>query len=116
MNLYMLSAAILMFVLCVAHSVIGERMIFKSPKVELPKKFRGVLWAAWHIGSMTGACLGLILLYWANDSVWDYDVILGIITFCMFVSSGLIVYATKAKHPAWIVFLIIGLLLTFTLL
>lgn len=128
MNKYILTAAILCFLLGLVHSFLGEYLIFKHKRNKgalvpakksegLREKHLRIIWATWHLATLFGWCIGLILLKIAvTESALDSDLVKMIIQpICatMFAGSLLVLIGTKGKHPGWIVLLIIGILLIF---
>ncbi|WP_347922783.1 hypothetical protein [Pontimicrobium sp. SW4] len=125
MNLYLLIAAILCFVLGLVHSFLGEYLIFKKKRkkgtlvpskesIELKERHLRILWATWHLASFFGWCIGAILIKIAvleslqNKELVDF--IIQSIVFTMIFSSALVLVGTKGKHPGWVVLLLIGIL------
>ena len=126
MNLYFLIAGLLCFPLGIAHSLLGEVLIFKEkrqkgqivPNIvneELKERHLRIIWATWHMCSVFGFSLGVILIYIALNihqlSPEITQVFVSVISLAMFLGGFFVLGATKAKHPGWIVFLIIGILL-----
>lgn len=126
MNVYVFIAGTLCFLLGIAHSIIGEYLIFKSKRhkgnlvpskgsAELKERHVRILWATWHLASVFGWCLGGILVKISlEQSELNFGItnfILTITMYAMFLASILVLVGTKGKHPGWIVLLIIGLLL-----
>lgn len=126
MNTYLFIAGVLFFLLGIAHSVIGEYLIFKDKRnkgsfvpsktsTELKEKHLRIIWATWHLSSFIGFCIGAILIKIAleqnhlNSNFTDF--IIQSIIYATFISSFLVLIGTKGKHPGWIGFLIIGILL-----
>lgn len=118
MNVLLLIAGLLSILLALAHSFLGERLIFRGWR-ELPpaikRRQQNIIWASWHLGSFLGLGIGssLVFLSTQNDltsALWPV-LIIWIIAFVL--SALVVLYATKGKHPGWIVFLII---VVFTLL
>lgn len=125
MNSYLLTAAILCFFLGLVHSFLGEYLIFINKRkkgslvpskanVELKERHLRILWATWHLASVFGWCVGVILIKIAltenllNKELVDF--ILQSIVFTMIFSSLLVLVGTKGKHPGWVVLLLIGIL------
>ena len=125
MNTYFLIAGSLCFLLGLVHSILGEYLIFKSKRkkghivptignTELKGRHLRILWATWHLASFFGWCIGAFLVKIAliqeqlNAEVVNFMV--NTTAIIMFVSSLLVFVATKAKHPGWIVLLLIGIL------
>ncbi len=122
MNTYFFIAGILCFLLGIAHSILGEALIFKNIRnkeklvpsketIELRERHVRILWATWHLATVFGWCLGAILI---KISILEesqlIDFIVNSIGLTMFLSSLLVLIATKGKHPGWIVILAIGIL------
>jgi hypothetical protein len=123
MNHYLLSAGVLMFVLAAAHSVLGERLIFRhvragTPGHEaatalLPQRRWDSLWSTWHLLSLIGLGLSAAMVAASTfDDLTQAVDIVAIILAVTFAVSGVFWFAgTKGKHPAWIVlFAIAGLI------
>ena len=114
-------AGVLAILLGAVHSVLGERLIFSRlrrsslvPNMEIaPLKPRhlSIIWASWHIVSLLGAGLGVLLItqgaYWLQLSIFARAAII----LSMTVSCLLVLYATRGRHPGWLVLLLIALLL-----
>lgn len=126
MNIYLLIAGILFFLLGVAHSVLGEYLIFNDKRnkgnlvpsknsAELKERHLRIIWATWHLSSFLGWCIGAILIKISfeqnelNSNISDFFV--QSIIYVTFISSLLVLVGTKGKHPGWIGFLLIGILL-----
>ena len=115
MNVLLFIAGILSILLGLAHSFLGERLIFsgwrETPPV-IPRRHRNIIWASWHLGSFLGFGIGGALMFLARqvEILPRLQPIL-VSLIVSFVLSGLIVfYATKGKHPGWLVLLIIAVL------
>jgi len=126
MNTYLFIAGILFFFLGISHSIIGEYLIFKSKRnkgslvpskksAELKERHLRIIWATWHLSSFFGWCIGAILIKISleqnelNSNITDF--IVHSIIYATFISSFLVLFGTKGKHPGWIGFLLIGILL-----
>jgi hypothetical protein len=124
MNSYLLISGILMVLLGFAHSVLGEWLIFRHrrmkgsvvPSLEnLKQRHSGIIWATWHFTTILGWCLGFLIIQISlNQSLLNSDLaswIIHSITVGTLSGSLLVLFATKGKHPGWLVLLIISLLL-----
>lgn len=126
MNNYFLIAGILCFILGLVHSILGEYLIFKDKrnkgslvpiivKKELKERHLRIIWATWHLASFFGWCIGAFLVKISlEQNKLDSEFIDFIIystIYTMFASSFLVLIGTKAKHPGWIILLLIGILL-----
>ncbi|MDW3211195.1 MAG: hypothetical protein R8N23_15070 [Reichenbachiella sp.] len=126
MNYYLLTAAILCFLLGLIHSFLGEFLIFKNKREkgtfipsqvnqDLKERHLRILWATWHLASVFGWCIGAILIKISinpsdSSSSFTNFIILSAM-YTMFMSSALVLVGTKGKHPGWVVLIIIGTLL-----
>lgn len=117
MNPVLLLAAVLTFLLAAAHSILGERLIFRhlvgenSWTAEATGLLSSRRWAAlrssWHLVSILGCGLGLVLLVLAGALSRDESKLVG----ATFLISGLYwSVGTRGKHPGWIVMLMIAVL------
>ncbi len=112
-----LVAAFLAIAVGVAHSVLGERYIlirlFRRP--DLPKLFGGTefttrtLRFAWHLTSV--AWWGCAALFWylARGSI-SPSTTSGVLAAVFLPSAVVTLVASRGRHFAWAVFLIIGLI------
>lgn len=125
MNHYWFIAGILCIILGLAHSILGELLIFKSMRRPgnivptkspegLSEKHLRIIWASWHLASLLGWCIGIVIIGIAQDSsisTAQSDYFTHSISAGLIFSSLLVFIATKARHPGWVVLLIITLLL-----
>ena len=126
MNWYFFTAGILCLVLGIAHSFLGEFLIFKDKRRKgsvipskrsegLRQRHLRIIWATWHLGSVFGWCLGAILIKvsiaQSRLNVSFIEFIVHAMIFAMLTTSFLVLVATKGKHPGWIVSLVIAILL-----
>ncbi len=112
MQNYLLSAGVLMILIGLAHSVIGEILIFRQLRAgtivpllappPLRERHLRILWANWHLTSALGWGLAalLILVAVAPDPS-SYALHVLIIAIATFAGSLLVLYATKGRHPGW---------------
>ena len=115
MNVLLLLAGLLSLLLALAHSVLGERLIFsswrKSPPA-IPRRYQNIIWASWHVVSFLGLGISGSLIWLSHfpnlvSALKPALVSLGV----GFVLSALIVfYATRGRHLGWIVLLAIAVL------
>lgn len=117
MNSSLLIAAVLAFLLGIAHSVIGEFLIFRylrdiglaqeysSPV--LKKRSIRALWASWHLVTIFGWGFAAILLHLSRPAA-DTATITNILTGTLLASAIFWLFSTHGKHPAWIVLLLIA--------
>ena len=123
MDLLLLSAGILALTVGLVHSVLGERLIFKKLRGDqmFPTQAHGklsagnvrILWATWHIVSLLGAAIGLVIILFAlaPDRVVSANDILIVLAAALLLSSLTVFIATRGRHLGWL-----GLLITACLL
>ena len=126
MNTYFFFAGILCFVLGLVHSILGEYLIFLRKRNKgclVPTKVQSdlkeghlrIIWATWHLASVFGWCIGVILLKIATDPGEMNSglgaVIIQSAIYSMALGAALVLIGTKGRHPGWIVLLLIALLL-----
>ncbi len=108
-------AALLGFLLGLAHSGLGERYILTRlfRRDNLPKLFGGTeftsrtLRFAWHLTTI--AMWGLAALLWqASTGALDHDAVLRTIGWTFLASGLLPLIITRGKHLSWIVLFAIG--------
>jgi hypothetical protein len=115
-----LAAAILTFLLGLAHTVLGERYLliplFKYE--EVPKLFgsrafaRRVFRFAWHLTTILMWALAVVILVLSLEgSVEVPRVVVWILAVCFLSCGVLSAVVTRLKHFSWLIFLTIGLLL-----
>jgi hypothetical protein len=120
MNYYFFISGILMIVMAVAHSVIGEiRILIPMKNWEGITTVRGsirntklTLRFAWHITSVLGAWIAVVLIYYANISSLnpDHIFVLKTLAITFFVSFLVSIIGSRAQHPSWIIFLVVSIL------
>ncbi|MDO7836276.1 hypothetical protein Q4610_14600 [Sphingobium sp. HBC34] len=117
MNTVLLLAAVLTFLLAAVHSILGERLIFRHLVSEnrwtegaiglLSARRWAALRSSWHLVSILGGGLGLVLLVLATVLPINESKVVG----ATFLISALYwIVGTRGKHPGWIVMLIIAVL------
>jgi hypothetical protein len=126
MQTYMFAAAVLIFIIGIIHSALGEFLIFRHlrnkslvPAIEaLPLRERHIriLWASWHLATVFGWAIGFVLLKIASPSVGQsLEVIVRNAAVCAFLGgSFLVLIGTKGRHPGWIAFLTAAALVWFS--
>ncbi len=111
---WLLMAAILAFVLGLAHSVLGERYILRRlfRRGDLPALFgsddftKRTLRFAWHLTTVVwwGAAAAMLVL--GTGSARGGLLILSVTAF---LSAVVALVGSRGRHPAWIVFILIGI-------
>jgi hypothetical protein len=121
MQMQLLAAGVLMILIGIAHSVIGEILIFRQLRAgtivpllappPLRERHLRILWANWHLTSALGWGLAalLILIAVAPDPS-SYALHVRIIAIATLAGSLLVLYATRGRHPGWIGLLVAAVL------
>lgn len=120
MNTYFLVATIIAALVGLIHSALGELLIFnklrtaglipKEPAPPLQARNIRILWATWHLASVFGFAFAGILLSLANGTAAPDATIINPLI-CGFIGgSGLVLVATRGKHPGWIGLLAVAVL------
>jgi len=119
MNYYFLSAAGLLFLTGLVHSLLGERTIFYQLfRMRVPDLmgselfFKRTMRFTWHATTCILWTLATVLAYWSDmeltTPVTDATQIFG---FGFFAASLLALVITQGKHFSWVVFLAVAILL-----
>jgi hypothetical protein len=113
MNLYFVAAAALAFLVGLAHSVLGERLIFHRLRqgslvptnggTLLGERHVRILWASWHVLTVFGWGIASILLWLSlhPSGTSSTGFIEHAIAISMLCGSVLVFVGTKARHPGW---------------
>lgn len=108
MDPYLVCATVLAALVGVIHSLLGEVLIFRRvPSIrEGASRHRrpfDILWATWHIASVMGWALAVVL--WKLAAMHDpsplRDFLLLVIAITYAVSGLLVLIGTRARHPGW---------------
>lgn len=121
MQTLLLFAALLAFLLGLAHTYLGERYILIRlfRRSDLPKLFGSdwftcrTLRFAWHLTTIAFWGFGaiLVLAAFSRSSADFRDGSLVVIGCTFFVSATLALFATRGRHLSWIVFLAMAVLI-----
>ena len=118
-NLYFFIAGILTLFLGLAHSVLGELLLFRRlvkdqlPPIAGSKGFTlRTLRVTWHVPTILAWGFGAILLSFSLLSFADNNLefVKKAMAVSFLISSLIVLFGTKGKHPAWIVLLAIAVL------
>ena len=114
MQTYMLAAGSLALIVGAVHSLLGEMLIFRHlrngsivPALGAPplrERHVRILWGTWHLATVLGWGLAVILLRLAapQDEPGLHALVVNAITLSFLASSILVLVATKGRHPGWI--------------
>jgi len=119
-------AGVLMILLGLVHSVLGEMLIFRHVRRGkaqhagaidlLPQRRWDALWSSWHLVTLLGVGLGSSLLLSASVPATTPRPYLSAIAVTFSAASVFWVLGTRGKHPAWIVFAVIAAVMIYPLL
>ena len=114
MNWFLASAGGLAFATRLAHSVLGERLIFRRMRVTgfiptnggqvLREPHVRILWASWHLVTAMGWGFAAVLL-WLARSGNPQPVIALAVALSVLASSMLVLVGTNGRHPGWVALL-----------
>lgn len=114
MNTYYLAAAAISVLLGLAHSILGERLIFRRLRADelhadrlLPRLYLEAIRSTWHLVTVFGWGLAAILVWMAYPGA-DITTLGVTLSAFLLVCSVFWLFGTRGKHPAWIVFLLIA--------
>lgn len=122
LNPYLAAAGVLSIVVGMVHSVLGELLIFRRMRVDgffptnggkvIGEGHVRIIWASWHVVTVFGWLVGAGLLWLSvqpGHTAHGTNV-LPAIALAMLVSSGLVLLATRARHPGWLGLLAVAVL------
>jgi hypothetical protein len=120
MNYYLLISGILTIFMGIAHSVIGEVLIISPiqktqglpPVRKSVRATKLTLRFTWHVTSVLGFGTAVILLYFSRMSAFNQEqiFILRTLSLTFLVSFLVSLIGSRARHPAWAIFLVISVL------
>lgn len=121
MQNYLIAAGVLMILIGIAHSVIGEILIFRQLRAgtivpllappPLRERHLRILWANWHLTSALGWGLAaLLMLIAVAPDPSSYALQVRTIAVATLAGSLLVLYATRGRHPGWIGLLVAAVL------
>ena len=106
----------------IAHSFLGERLIFRQlrnaslvpslPAPPLHGAFVRIIWASWHFGSVLAFVLAGLLLHLSLQPAASVPaaIVLGAAGAGFIAGSLLVLIATRGRHPAWLALAAVGVL------
>ncbi len=117
MNAALASAAALVFVIGLAHSVLGELRIFRHLRTggavptggqPVLRDFQTrILWASWHLVTVLAWALSALLLWVAQPAARAVSggVVEGMAAAALAAGGALVLWSNRGRHPAWIALL-----------
>lgn len=119
MNGFFIAAAALAALVGLIHSVMGERFIFRRlrkgglvPSIggeALRESHIRILWASWHVVTLLGWCIAVLLFrlsYLQSETAF----VAGAIIVTMVGSAAVVFLGTRGRHPGWVGLLGVALL------
>lgn len=120
MQPYLVAAGVVAILVGVAHSVLGELLIFRKlrvgsliptqPAPPLESRNVRIIWATWHLASVFGFGLAAILFALASRPPGADPFAIRVIVGVFLAGSVLVLVATRGKHPGWIGLLAVSVL------
>jgi hypothetical protein len=112
MHLPLLLAAVLAAATGVAHSALGEILIFRHlrdrglvPTLAAPPlrvRHVRILWATWHLASVFGWAFAGLLLQLALGRAMTSALVAGAAVLAYLGGAVLVLVGTRGRHPGWI--------------
>lgn len=112
MNHLYIAASIVLVLTGIAHSLIGELMIFRKVsggqivpnRSAPPLKERNIriLWASWHLTTVFGFVLAFILFQTGTKNFPAIPLLSHSIATACLIGSLLVLFGTKGRHPGWL--------------
>jgi hypothetical protein len=114
-------AAALSFATGLAHSVLGEVLIFQRLRRGTVVPTQGgnalgarhvrILWASWHVLTLMGWCMALMLVELAARPTNDMTgAITRLISVGMLTGGLTVMIGTRGRHPGWVAMTLVALL------
>ena len=122
MQLLLATAAVLATLTGIAHSLLGEWLIFRHvrassvvpalPAPPLRQRHIRILWATWHLASVFGWAFAGLLWRLAQSpaSTLSSDDVLTSAAGGFLAGALLVLVATRGRHPGWVALTATGLL------
>ena len=122
MNTFLVAASLLLALVGLIHTVLGERLIFRhlrvagvvasAPAGPLRERHVRILWATWHAVTALGWGMSLILLQlaWTDPAAAAQTNVLWWVIGALLLASALVALGTRARHPGWIGLLLVAVL------
>lgn len=126
MNPSFIAAAALAFATGLAHTVIGEVLVFRRLRrgTVIPTfggdVLRGphvrILWACWHALTCLGWSMAAMLIVLAGvPASDDTQAIARLISVAMAASAAIVLVGTRAHHPGWLALALVAVLVEYGL-
>ena len=123
MNTSFLAAALLLVLIGLVHSLLGEKLIFRRMRQggfiptqggsALREPHVRILWASWHVLTLFGWAMAAMLLRLSSAETPHADVFLDCIATAMLAGAMLVLFATRGRHPGWLGLSLVAMLIWF---
>lgn len=125
MQTSLLVAGVLATITGLAHSILGEKLIFRHlrngglvPAMGAPplrERNIRIIWATWHLATVFGLAFAGVLLRLASAPNHDSlsTLVVSAISYANLGGSLLVLIGTKGRHPGWIALLAVAALTWF---
>ncbi len=121
MNPSFIAAAALAFATGLAHSIIGEWLIFQRLRRGgwiptfggelLRQRHVRILWASWHLVTIMGWGLAALLLALASAPPTPLAMHLArVIAVVTLMGGAIVLLGTRGRHPGWVAMALVGVL------
>lgn len=121
MQMQLMAAGLVMVLTGLAHSILGEILIFRRLRTgtivpllapqPLRERHLRILWASWHLVSVLGFGLAaLLMVLAATPDLPSKAALVRIVSAATLAGSGLVLFATRGRHPGWLALLIAAVL------
>ncbi|WP_034695501.1 hypothetical protein [Acidovorax sp. NO-1] len=119
---FYLAGAILMALIGVIHTVLGEVLIFQRMRVKGVVPTKGgevlrernvrILWATWHLVTVLGFLVAVVIVHLIRMPAGSVESRLLVVSLigAMLASSLLVLVGTRGRHPGWAGLLVVALL------
>lgn len=116
----LLAAGLLLGLIGVIHSVLGERLIFRRMRAAgwiptdggtlLRESHVRILWATWHLASVLGWGIAGLLCAWGFAPSPVAGAAPQLLAGAIAGGAGLVLIGTRGRHPGWLGLLLVAVL------
>ena len=119
---FYIAGAVLMALIGVIHTVLGEVLIFQRMRVKGLVPTRGgdvlrernvrILWATWHLATVLGFLAAVMIVHLTRTPAASDESKLLVVSLigAMLAGSLLVLVGTRGRHPGWAGLLVVALL------
>jgi hypothetical protein len=112
MQIAYVAASVLAAATGLAHSILGERLVFRHlrrgtlvPSLGAPplrERHVRILWATWHLATVFGLAFAGLLFQLALGGSLSLPLVVGAMVFAYLGGALLVLVGTQGRHPGWI--------------